>query len=494
LAGTAFALLGPTASGKSALAVKVAAKLPVEIVSMDSALVYRGMDIGTAKPGAALRAQVPHHLIDIIDPDQSYSAGRWREDALSKISEIFARKAIPLLVGGTMLYYRALTAGLDALPQADARIRTEIEAEAARSGWPVLHAELEKVDPKRLKAFGETYAFVDDEPVEEEEAQLDMPLAGLHAKLYVLEQGWKATLLTGSANATTAAFSDNVEFLAALVGMRSKCGIDAILREGKGQTSLKSFLEEFVPGEKRREEDPVALELERRLEEVRAALTSARLRGTASEAPDGTWQVLLSAERKATLDAHALAGIRLSVWPITCRSETMAAKVDLSTREALSVQIAGLPFEAVTSFFGFEAALEIKGKAMALRFVLNVPIDGLPADRDKRLLVKLLENREKVLAYLLLMLSDMEGSDTPVDADTGLGGGEWGVSASREAIFEALVRTLHRAPEKLDDVAKLIEELRSDEATSKLLPEGFGAIWDPVWAVRRRRQDENPAP
>jgi len=148
LAGTAFALLGPTASGKSALAVKLAAKLPVEIVSMDSALVYRGMDIGTAKPGAALRAQVPHHLIDIIDPDQSYSAGRWREDALSKIDEIFARKAIPLLVGGTMLYYRALTAGLDALPQADARIRAAIEAEAASRGWPALHAELEQVDPK----------------------------------------------------------------------------------------------------------------------------------------------------------------------------------------------------------------------------------------------------------------------------------------------------------------------------------------------------------
>ena len=148
MAGTAFALLGPTASGKSALAVKVAEKLPLEIVSMDSALVYRGMDIGTAKPGAALRAQVPHHLIDIIDPDQSFSAGRWREDALSKINEIFARKAIPLLVGGTMLYYRALTAGLDALPQADARIRAAIDAEAARHGWPALHAELEKVDPK----------------------------------------------------------------------------------------------------------------------------------------------------------------------------------------------------------------------------------------------------------------------------------------------------------------------------------------------------------
>jgi len=148
LSRTVFALLGPTASGKSALAVQLAEKLPVEIVSMDSALVYRGMDIGTAKPGAALRAQVPHHLIDIIGPDQSYSAGRWREDAIACIQEVFSRKSIPLLVGGTMLYYRALTAGLDELPQADARVRGALDAEAARRGWPALHAELEKVDPK----------------------------------------------------------------------------------------------------------------------------------------------------------------------------------------------------------------------------------------------------------------------------------------------------------------------------------------------------------
>ena len=143
----AYALLGPTASGKSALALKLAAKLPVEIVSLDSALVYRGMDIGTAKPGAELRAQVPHHLIDIIDPDRSYSAGRWREDAIQKVMEVFRRKKIPVLVGGTMLYYRALIAGLDALPQADARIRAELDADAASRGWPALHAELRKVDP-----------------------------------------------------------------------------------------------------------------------------------------------------------------------------------------------------------------------------------------------------------------------------------------------------------------------------------------------------------
>jgi tRNA dimethylallyltransferase len=145
---TVLALLGPTASGKSALAVKAAEQLPIEIVSMDSALVYRGMDIGTAKPAAALCAQVPHHLIDIIDPDQTYSAGRWRNDALVKIEEIHSRNRIPLLVGGTMLYYRALTAGLDELPQADARVRAEIDAQAAARGWPALHAELENVDPK----------------------------------------------------------------------------------------------------------------------------------------------------------------------------------------------------------------------------------------------------------------------------------------------------------------------------------------------------------
>ena len=143
-----YALLGPTASGKSALAVQLAERLPLEIVSMDSALVYRGMDIGTAKPGAALLAQVPHHLIDIIDPDQAYSAGRWREDALNAVLSILDRKAIPLIVGGTMLYYRALVSGLDELPQADARVRAELDAEAAQRGWPALHAELARVDAK----------------------------------------------------------------------------------------------------------------------------------------------------------------------------------------------------------------------------------------------------------------------------------------------------------------------------------------------------------
>jgi tRNA dimethylallyltransferase len=145
---TAYALLGPTASGKSRLAMALAEKLPVEIVSVDSAQVYRGMDIGTAKPSAAERAAVPHHLIDVIDPDHNYSTGRWRAEAIRAVTEILRRENVPLLVGGTMLYYHALVAGLDTLPQADAETRAQIDAEAARRGWRALHAELGKVDPR----------------------------------------------------------------------------------------------------------------------------------------------------------------------------------------------------------------------------------------------------------------------------------------------------------------------------------------------------------
>ena len=115
---------------------------------MDSAQVYRGMDIGTAKPSVAERARVPHHLIDVVDPDQAYSTGRWREEAISKIQEILGRKRIPLLAGGTMLYYRALVGGLDTLPQANPSVRKNLDEEAARRGWPALHAELAGVDPR----------------------------------------------------------------------------------------------------------------------------------------------------------------------------------------------------------------------------------------------------------------------------------------------------------------------------------------------------------
>ena len=143
----AVCLAGPTAAGKSAAALALAAELPLEIISVDSAQVYRGMDIGTAKPSAAERAGVPHHLIDILEPTQAYSAARFVADAHRLMADIRGRGRLPLLVGGTMLYFKALAEGLSAMPAADAAVRAEIDAEAALRGWPALHAELARVDP-----------------------------------------------------------------------------------------------------------------------------------------------------------------------------------------------------------------------------------------------------------------------------------------------------------------------------------------------------------
>ena len=140
-------LTGPTASGKTEVALALAEKLPVEIISMDSALVYRGMDIGTAKPNATVRERIPHHLIDIADPSERYSAGRFASDAREAARAIAERGNIPLLVGGTLLYLRAMRGGLAELPEADPELRRRIDAQAATAGWPALHARLAELDP-----------------------------------------------------------------------------------------------------------------------------------------------------------------------------------------------------------------------------------------------------------------------------------------------------------------------------------------------------------
>ncbi len=143
----AVCLFGPTASGKTDVAAQLAARWPFEVISVDSALVYRGMDIGTAKPTAAELAVTPHHLIDIRDPHERYSAAEFRDDALALMRDIAARGKVPLLVGGTMLYFKVLIDGLAELPPADLEIRAEILQQADAQGWPVLHAELAQVDP-----------------------------------------------------------------------------------------------------------------------------------------------------------------------------------------------------------------------------------------------------------------------------------------------------------------------------------------------------------
>ena len=145
---SAVFLMGPTASGKTGAAVELVAKLPVELISVDSALVFRDMNIGTAKPDTATLAKAPHHLIDIIDPTSAYSAAEFRTDALRLMVEITARGKVPVLVGGTMLYFKALQGGLSGLPEANQAIRATLDLEAAQIGWPAMHAKLASIDPE----------------------------------------------------------------------------------------------------------------------------------------------------------------------------------------------------------------------------------------------------------------------------------------------------------------------------------------------------------
>ncbi len=189
-------LAGPTGAGKTDWAIRLAESAPVEIVSVDSALVYRGLDIGTAKPARELRERVPHHLIDICEPTESYSAGRFVPDAVAALRDVHARRRVPLLVGGSMLYLRSLLHGLATLPQADSRLRAELDARAARQGWPALHAELARLDPEAAARVAPTdsqriqraleVCYNTGRPISELQRATVSPLAGRRLHYWML--------------------------------------------------------------------------------------------------------------------------------------------------------------------------------------------------------------------------------------------------------------------------------------------------------------------
>lgn len=199
-----YLLTGPTGTGKSDWAIHLAQAAPIEIVSVDSALVYRGLDIGTAKPAAELRARLQHHLVDICDPAETYSAGRFVTDALAVISAVHARRRVPLLVGGTMLYLRALLMGLAPMPQASGQLRGEIDERAARSGWPALHDELARLDPEaaarihrndsqRIQRALEV-CLATGRPLSQLQRETVSPLAGVPLKAWALAPRDRAML------------------------------------------------------------------------------------------------------------------------------------------------------------------------------------------------------------------------------------------------------------------------------------------------------------
>jgi tRNA dimethylallyltransferase len=199
-----FILTGPTGAGKSDWAEAFAQQAPVEIVSVDSALVYRGLDIGSAKPTRELRQRIPHHLIDICDPTENYSAGRFVADAMTAIQDINARGRVPLLVGGTMLYLRALLHGLAPLPEASQEVRREIDARAAREGWSALHAELARLDPEAAGRINSSdpqriqraleVCYVTGQPISRLQRDTISPLEGYHVRAWALAPGNRTLL------------------------------------------------------------------------------------------------------------------------------------------------------------------------------------------------------------------------------------------------------------------------------------------------------------
>jgi tRNA dimethylallyltransferase len=197
-------LTGPTGAGKTDLAIQLAESAPVEIVSVDSAMVYRGLDVGTAKPPPEVRARIPHHLIDICDAAESYSAGRFVSDALGSIRAIHARGRVPLLVGGTMLYLRSLLDGLAELPEADPELRRELDARAERAGWPALHEELARLDPaaaariapndaQRIQRALEVFRAT-GQPISELQRATASPLAPFDVRYWMLNPPDRAVL------------------------------------------------------------------------------------------------------------------------------------------------------------------------------------------------------------------------------------------------------------------------------------------------------------
>lgn len=191
-----YLLTGPTGTGKSDWAIRLAQAAPIEIVSVDSALVYRGLDIGTAKPARELRARLPHHLIDICDPTEGYSAGRFVRDAMAAIAAVHARRRVPVLVGGTMLYLRALLKGLAPLPQASAELRREIDERAVRAGWPALHGELARLDAEAAARINPNdsqriqraleVCLATGRPLSELQRETVSPLGGMPLKAWAL--------------------------------------------------------------------------------------------------------------------------------------------------------------------------------------------------------------------------------------------------------------------------------------------------------------------
>jgi len=351
---------------------------------------------------------------------------------------------------------------------------------------------LETLDQKCLKNFKRIYFLNPAADVEENEERKDpveaeARLEGLHAKLYIVEEGWGARIWTGSANATNAAFNNNVEFMVGIVGKKSRFGVDAFLSQTKGTTSFADLLQEFTLSEHMTSIDPEQEKLDRLADDVRRGLVVTKL----------VAQVKTTEEQNIfKIQLHFLGDVTFKIpsevsikcWPITLRE---TAAVSLTRGSGPAAEFRQLSFEALTSFFAFELKATKGEKKTTRRFVLNVPLDGAPTDRRERILRSLLHNRNQVLRFILFILA--EGSTDAHEllqevrsTMTGESGNKVGGSGIELPLFESLVKALDRDPLKLDQIGRLVDDLKKTPEGKELLPEGFDLIWEPIWSARQR--------
>jgi hypothetical protein len=323
------------------------------------------------------------------------------------------------------------------------------------------------------------YVMRDVVQIEESaEAEEEPPTArGLHAKCYIAEAGWKAHIWTGSANATTAGFNSNIEFLVELVGPRTKVGIDSVFEKSNGKTSFGDMLDEF-----RESDEPPFIDEDERgfagaVDEMRTSLIG---NIQATVAADGAgYLVHVTSSRDVTVPA----GVLVACWPVT-----LGAGHSRSLSSGPISHSFPVAFESITSFLAFRVTQQERD-GFEDTFVLNVPLKGAPSDRRDRLLRAVIQDRDRFVRYLLLLLAD-EGFElaeqmSVEDRVSGIGSSERRAD-EMGGLLESFLRTLDREPERLDHIARLVQDLRSQADATQLLPERFDEVWTPIWSARQR--------
>lgn len=349
--------------------------------------------------------------------------------------------------------------------------------------------ELDLLKPETLDMFKEKYVM-DEAAGNEDEASIEISseaaqksqldaesdLSGLHAKLFVADAGWDSYLWTGSANATTAAFSNNVEFLVELKGKKSRVGIDKFLgkNEKEGVTTFFDLLQEYIQPVKLPKVNELEKEMERKLEFVQRQIADLNLRVKISRAKRNN-QYHLELHWPRNLKFKEVEDIKCSVWPINLKSN-YGNKQSLS-KPVSPIRFLNLSIEEITSFFAFKLELGKCSKS----FVLNLPIRGIPEDREEKILQSIVSNRENFLRYLWLLLYEGDYVFFSTNIETKLKGmfgpgRSWSVGEEMP-LFEELVRTYSRSPDKIKRIAKLIDDISKTDKGDKILPQEFKQLW-----------------